>query len=207
MTKQEPLVFGRYYHIYNQGNNQETIFRSDDNYRFFLQQYAKYIEPVAATFAYCLLPNHFHFVIYIRREQEQESYHQRFHLSERWNLLDPTKQFRRFFTSYAMAFNRQRQRKGSLFRKNFRRKSVNHENYFTNLITYIHQNPQKHGIVDDFRDWPWSSYGTLLSDRGTRLQRKAVLKWFQNRKNFVESHQTIIEEASIELLLAEDWYD
>ena len=86
MAKQEPLVYGRYYHIYNRGNNGEIIFRSEENYRFFLRQYGHYIEAVAATFAYCLLPNHFHFLIYIRSQEQQEAFHERLHLSEKGNL-------------------------------------------------------------------------------------------------------------------------
>ncbi|MEM7118049.1 MAG: hypothetical protein AAF614_36805 [Chloroflexota bacterium] len=206
MAKQEPLVYGRFYHIYNRGNNGEVIFHSEENYRFFLRQYIHYIEVIATTFAYCLLPNHFHFLIYVRSEVEQKAYHERFHLSKRWNLLDPSKQFRLFFTSYAMAFNRQHQRTGSLFQKNFKRKSVNHRRYFANLVTYIHQNPQKHGLVADFRVWPWSSYSAMLSQQTTRLQRDNVLAWFEGEAAFIEAHELVADEVVIESLITGDWF-
>ena len=70
MTAQEPLCPGDFYHIYNRGNNRETIFRTAENYRFFLERYVYYIEPIAATYAYCLLPNHFHLFVGIRPEPE-----------------------------------------------------------------------------------------------------------------------------------------
>ena len=57
----QPLQFGQYYHIYNRGNNRENLFAEQRNYPYFLKLYAKHILPVAKTFAYCLLPNHFHF--------------------------------------------------------------------------------------------------------------------------------------------------
>jgi hypothetical protein len=57
------LEYGAYYHIYNRGINGENVFREKRNYRFFLQRYAKYVEPVAFTYAYCLMKNHFHFLI------------------------------------------------------------------------------------------------------------------------------------------------
>lgn len=66
MSKLEPLLPGHYYHIYNRGNNGETLFREDRNYRYFLQLYAKHIAPVAETYAYCLMPNHFHFLVQVR---------------------------------------------------------------------------------------------------------------------------------------------
>ncbi|MFN2158185.1 MAG: transposase, partial [Anaerolineae bacterium] len=65
MAGSVPLAWETYYHIYNRGNNREDLFRSDDNYRYFLRLYADHIEPVAVTFAYCLMPNHFHAVLVI----------------------------------------------------------------------------------------------------------------------------------------------
>ena len=71
MTKKQPLIPDAYYHIYNRGNNREDIFVEDENYRFFLQRYLQYIEPIAYTYAYCLLPNHFNFLVRIRNVEEQ----------------------------------------------------------------------------------------------------------------------------------------
>jgi putative transposase len=58
------------YHIYNRGINGENIFKEERNYRYFLEKYAKYIEPIADTFAYCLLKNHFHIAIRTKSEAE-----------------------------------------------------------------------------------------------------------------------------------------
>jgi len=52
-----------YYHVYNRANGNEKMFLNEDNYRFFLKRYNYYISPIADTFVYCLLPNHFHFLI------------------------------------------------------------------------------------------------------------------------------------------------
>ncbi len=72
MTSPAPLQYGQYYHIYNRGNNRENIFIEERNYRYFLKLYAKYIEPIAHTYAYCLLRNHFHFLVRIKTVEEQE---------------------------------------------------------------------------------------------------------------------------------------
>jgi len=70
----EPLEYGRFYHIYNRGNNGENLFVQQRNFPYFLQLYAKHIQPVAETYAYCLLSNHFHFAIRTYTQEEQEAY-------------------------------------------------------------------------------------------------------------------------------------
>ena len=66
MTSPSSLVPGVYYHIYNRGTNRENVFIEERNYAYFLQLYIKHIEPVAETYAYCLLRNHFHVFARIR---------------------------------------------------------------------------------------------------------------------------------------------
>ncbi|MEQ9301450.1 MAG: hypothetical protein RIF33_22925 [Cyclobacteriaceae bacterium] len=66
----EPLQPTRVYHIYNRGINRCNLYTKSDNYHYFLQKYKKYVYPVAKTYAYCLLPNHFHFLVGIRSEEE-----------------------------------------------------------------------------------------------------------------------------------------
>jgi len=61
MTTRTPLDFGNYYHIYNHANGDIQLFRNEENYRYFLSRYEKYVHPLVDTLSYCLLPNHFHF--------------------------------------------------------------------------------------------------------------------------------------------------
>ena len=65
----EPLIPGKYYHIYNHANGNEQLIREDKNYKFFLLKVKEYVVPVAEIFAYCLLPNHFHLLIRIKDEE------------------------------------------------------------------------------------------------------------------------------------------
>jgi len=58
------------YHIYNCANGTENLFREERNYHFFLEKYFKYAHPIAETFAYCLMPNHFHIMVRIRSEED-----------------------------------------------------------------------------------------------------------------------------------------
>ena len=56
----------RLYHVFNQGNNRDLIFFNDRNYRYFIEKIKQYILPYADILAWCLLPNHFHLMIYVR---------------------------------------------------------------------------------------------------------------------------------------------
>ena len=66
MTDHTPLQQGCYYHIYNRANGQENLFRKDSDYVRFLELYEKYISPVADTYAWVLMANHFHSLVRIR---------------------------------------------------------------------------------------------------------------------------------------------
>lgn len=79
-----PLQPGVIYHIYNRGNNREDLFREERNYRYFLQLYARHVHPIADTFAYCLLQNHFPFLVRIKTEEEV--FPQTFQVSETWKV-------------------------------------------------------------------------------------------------------------------------
>ncbi len=70
MQQLEKLKPGNFYHIYNRGNNREDIFFEEKNYPYFLELYAKHITPVADTFAYCLMRNHFHLLVRIKASKE-----------------------------------------------------------------------------------------------------------------------------------------
>ena len=71
MSTTIPLQYGEYYHIYNRGNNRQDIFIEERNYRYFLQLYTKHVVPVVDTFAYCLMRNHFHFLLQIKKPEQK----------------------------------------------------------------------------------------------------------------------------------------
>ncbi len=195
-----PLVPGCYYHIYNRGNNGENLFRQERNYRYFLQLYLKYIEPVAETYAYCLLYNHFHTLARMRDEETLKKLTTTEELSSYLS-----QQYANLFGTYAKAMNRAYSRTGSLFENPFERKLVDNDSYFTYLVAYIHRNPQTHGLIDDFRDWPWSSYGAMVSSQKTQVLRADVLEWFGGRDGFIDAHLMDVDEWKIEALIVDDF--
>ncbi len=173
---------GSYYHIYNRGNNRETIFRENENYRFFLQKYKKYLTAYTTTYAYCLMSNHFHF---LDRVNDDPALRQK----TSGKLTPLEKAFRDFFISYAKSFNKRYGRTGSLFQYKFKRKPADDLAYRMRLVVYIHGNPIRAGLCSHFEDWPYSSYWAILSEKKTAVQRDIVLKWFGGREDFIAFHE------------------
>ncbi len=174
MTSPSAISLDTYYHIHNRGVNRENIFFEERNYVYFLDLYAKHIEPVAETFAYCLMRNHFH--VFVKTKSEET-----LRVSKTLRVLDPSQHFSNFFNAYSKAINKTYDRTGSLFQHPYGRVPVTDNTQLSQVVLYIHQNPQKHMFVEDFRQWKYSSYNTLLADGPTRLQRETVLSWFGNR--------------------------
>jgi putative transposase len=171
MVKRTLLIPGKYYHIFNRGINRENIFFEERNYHHFLKLYAKYITPIADTFAYCLLRNHFHLLIRIK-EPDPKGF------QNPLGFKAPSQAFSNLFNAYAKAINRAYQRTGSLFEHPFKRAHITSNTHSLQLVAYIHQNPQKHGFVEDFMEWPYSSYSILTSTKPTNLPREDVHAWF-----------------------------
>ena len=91
------------------------------------------------------------------------------------------------------------------FKSRSNAKLVDSDRYFVTLVQYIHRNPELHGLVDDFREWPWSSYGALLSEKPTRVERAEVLDWFGGRAEFEDAHAGEVDEGLIGPLVEDDW--
>jgi REP element-mobilizing transposase RayT len=188
----QKLEFERYYHIYNRGINSCNLFNETGNYEHFLRLYEKYILPIADTFAYCLMPNHFHFLVKIKEEKEvfNNENLSGYKRPDRFNIPNrPSKQFSNLFNAYTKSFNKRYNRTGSLFQRPFKRILVENESYLKYLLYYIHYNPVKHGFVEDMIEYPWSSYLTVSSPKKTNLQRHQVINWFDDLDNLKSFHQ------------------
>jgi len=79
---------------------------------------------------------------------------------------------------YREAFNKAYGRTGALFQRPFGRIQVTDQAYLARPVVYIHHNPQRHGLIADFTDRPYSPYRALLSTKPTQLQRSEVLAQF-----------------------------
>jgi hypothetical protein len=230
MTSPSPLLYNTYYHIYNRGVNGENIFFEERNYDYFLKLYEKHLAPVTDLFAYSLLRNHFHLSVRTKSEEEilenkkildketlrvspaigrhgkQESPANQHESQSRKPLGSGyiSDQFSNFFNAYAKAINKAYGRTGSLFQHPFGRVPITSDRQFWNVIAYIHQNPQKHKFVDDFREWKYSSYGIILADTKTSVNRSEVLRWFGNKEEYLRLHTDWVSDAQSKWFAEDD---
>ncbi len=191
----------KYYHIYSHAVGKDILFKQNENYIYFLEKYKKYINPIIDTFAYCLLPNHFHFAVRVKNEVEIDTVMRTFPKFETLEKLNYekfiSKQFSNLLSSYTQSFNKQQNRKDNLFQKPFKRTLINNEKYIINVIHYIHYNPVHHKFTKKIKDWNYSSYNSILSSKETNLKRKEVIELFGNKKNFTEYHNKEIDDLII----------
>lgn len=140
-----PYLPGHYYHFYNRGRSRLPIFIERDNYYFVLRKLQFYVPSLELSLiAYCLLPNHYHFLV--RQDGQQRA-----------GLLP-----QRVFNAYSKAYNKRYWHSGTLFEGNYRVKPVSEDRYLLHLCRYIHGNPVRHHLATDPADWDFSDYRQWL---------------------------------------------
>lgn len=189
-STQTPIETERYYHLFNHANEGFDLFRNDENYRFFLQRYIKYVHPYTDTYAYCLMPNHFHFAVRIKRVEESETLMK----SEYPNRI-VTNAIKNWLLSYSKSYHSVFSTRGNLYYQKIRRKEITTEDYLFHLIGYIHMNPVKHGFTKNPDIWKFSSYRGYLTDRETLIQRESIIELFGGINNFLIYHDRKKAEA------------
>tara|TARA_R110001592_G_scaffold181716_2_gene424563 strand:+ start:2744 stop:3388 length:645 start_codon:yes stop_codon:yes gene_type:complete len=208
------LESNKYYHIYNRANGSDNLFVNEGNYHFFLEKVKLYLSSVLDLYCYCLMPNHFHFLVKIKSEKEivetiklkkGDKYLQGFENLKhgetylKFQTLDKfmsyfiSKQLSNLFSSYCQAFNKQQNRTGSLFQKGFKRKEVTSKLYLKELVLYIHCNAVHHKFVNHFEDWKYSSFHNLKTEGNSE-----IIKWFDDLDNFIACHLDKNEFNNIE---------
>lgn len=145
--------------------------------------FKKYLADICEVYAYALLINHFHFLLRIKDVDEINN--PEITCKPAWRY------FSNFFNAYAKAYNKSYNRTGSLFRYKIRKKKVSDEKYLLNLVKYIHFNPQNHGLIDDFRNWSYSSWHAYTTNKPTLMAREYILNQFDGIDNFTECHRFI----------------
>lgn len=162
---------GGIYHLFNRGCDKREIFLGVNNYRFFLKK----IRLLKVKFnlniiAYCLMPNHFHLLV--RQNSE----------------VTIAKWIQKVLSGYVQAFNKQNNRKGTLFEGSTKSRVINKDNYLYDIIHYIHFNPVKAKLVSDPADWSYSSYKTWISDSVNSLvPNKFREEFFSSEEDYKQS--------------------
>ncbi len=164
------LITNKYFHLYNRSNNKEIVFKERKNYFYFLKKYRKYISQYVTTLSYCLMPTHFHFLIYV--------------ISNETDLIKNNIGI--LLSSYTKAINKAYKRTGSLFQNHTKTKLITDESYLLTVTNYIHQNPLRLGLVKEIGDWEFSSYRDYIGQRsGTLIDTSVIMQKFKSVDEFI----------------------
>ena len=138
---------GALHHVMVRGIERRPLFRDDRDRDDFVDRLAHLAEAGALTIhAWALLPNHIHLLV-------------------RTASRPLARTMRSLLTGYAGAFNRRHRRAGHLFQNRYRSIVVEEEQYFLELVRYLHLNPLRAGVVRDLRAldrYPYTGHAALL---------------------------------------------
>lgn len=207
----EELKEGYFYHIYNRGAGRKKIFWGKEDYQRFLQKYWYYMHVTTETFAYCLLQNHFHFLIRVLTIEEQttqfnnvrSSYPTGSFFGDHYpntKPFNPSNQLRHLFNSHTRYVNTKIDRSGTLVEGTFKRKRIQDQQHLNHLVCYIHRNPIHHKITRKYSVYPYSSYNGYFSNHSSYLNRIPILEDFGGKLNFIDAHE------EFKLNLGEEFY-
>ena len=164
----------RIYHIILRGNDKQDIFFDKQDYVKFINEVVKAKEKYQYDlYAYCLMTNHVHLVIY-----------------DKENKI--SKIMQSISIAYSSYFSKKYEKVGHLFQNRFLSKSIENKKYLLEVVRYIHQNPTKAKIANTDK-YKWSSYQEYIyTDK--IINSKLILSMFGNTKqeaikNFVFFHR------------------
>lgn len=200
--RKTPIVQDEIYHVFNRGVGRQPIFLStrdyqraldvfkfyiykkpslrfsfynrlpDDQKKKFFDEMVKSVTPIVEVICFCLMPNHFHFLLK--------------NLTE-----DGIKQFiSNFQNSYAKYFNIKTDRIGTLFQQNFKAVRIESDEQLIHVSRYIHLNPVTSYLIEanHIENYLWSSYPNYLLDESTYIFKDPVLGQF----NSIESYKRFV---------------
>ncbi len=182
---------GNYYHIYNRGLNGQVIFYEKDNYVYCLALIKRNLARCKAKLiAYCLMPNHYHFLL------RQES------------TIPLTRFISLTFISYVQALNKKLRRSGPLFEGRYKHVLVGKEEYIVHLCRYIHLNPVKAGLVSRLEDWLFSNYLEWVNLRGGTLKDDIFIRErFPIAKDYMGFVNDLKHEEEVKSLITDYIFD
>lgn len=178
-----------YYHLYNRGWNRTEIFRENEDYEYFEWLLTRHLStlPVVDTkgreyrhlrsdidlLAYCLMPNHFHMLVYQREDHA---------ISQLMSSV---------LTAYTMYFNRKYKRRGSLFESTYKAVPILEDAQLLHITRYIHLNHT------EYKTWLYSSYDDYLKAPREWIYPGAILELFSSKlhyKEFVDDYEAMQRE-------------
>ena len=198
---QRKFHYSQVYHIYNRGNNSMNLFVEDVDFQKFIDLYRIYIKPISDTYAWCLMKNHFHFLVQIKEEEKIGYINPKLkyesNLEEKWRVFPnaensamikpvPDKQFMHLMSTYAKYFNKKHERTGHVFEKSPERTHIEDNDHLLQTLKYIMKNPLKHNVVKKLENYKWSSYYELMHKENDILDSSIIENHFQTFEQILE---------------------
>ncbi len=133
------------------------------------------------------MPNHFHFLIYIRPATDPKSF---------------SNSFRTLLSSYTRAIQKQEGITGSLFQQNSKAKKINDDEYAHTCFHYIHQNPLRARLVNKMEAWPHHSFNEYWKRENgicnVKLAGELLTVPIEPNQFYAESYAVIPKEVAME---------
>lgn len=186
-SRKTPFVNGEYYHVFNRGVAKMPIFLNVGGYKRFLKTFLYYqiegpkpkfsrfdpkttqineIKQIVEIISYCLMPNHFHFLL---RQIKENG------ITEFVSKLS---------NSYTKYFNTKNKRVGPLLQGEFKSVYIETNEQLLHLSRYIHLNPLIGNLVKKLEDYTWSSYLEYAENQGNICSKDIILEQFKNSKEY-----------------------
>ena len=206
---------GKTYHFYNRAVSDDLLFRDDHDYKNFLAKFDTYFGDYFKVYAYCLIPNHFHFLVKVKSSKEcidtirNEKTKKSISFIEGECTLHDflADQLRRLFSSIGLSYNSKYKRRGPLFSPRSKRVSIDNDVKFTYLLAYIHHNPIHHRLVSNYSEWKYSSYNVYSPELHTKINKEEVIDWIGGTDIFYELHKDFAidykESINLDLLISD----
>ena len=175
------------YHIYLADPKPAVLFKEGLDYGTFMIDFTRLIHPIAETYAYCLLPNRFHFFLrfYTLQEQVEGWYFDDKAEVEPFEPLNPQRQWDALMALWEIK------------NTNWVAKTPVDEVDCGRLVRYIHHQPIKNGLTEELTGWKWSSWQALISKKQTLLARPSLLNWFHSPELMIAAHDEPLDETRI----------
>ncbi len=182
---QSHFIQGGFYHVFNRGNRKQNIFLNAKDYKRYLDKLKDYKkEHDVSVIAYCLMPNHIHFLLRQNGPKPLSFFIQRLH------------------TAYSKYFNIKYNQVGHVFQDRFKAKIVDRDEYLMHLSRYIHLNPSK--LTKKLPVYKWSSYPAYISDIDDELtETKLILSLFKRKNQTIDDAK---REYKLFVRSQEDYY-
>jgi REP element-mobilizing transposase RayT len=207
----DPFESEQFYHIYHRAVTGERLFINDSDYVEFLDRYSKYLQPYFNTWAYCLIPNHFHFLVKVKTQDElkvssegEKTNASKLYLKGKKPftfLLE--NQFSRMLSGIALRHNKKYNRHGPLFDQGIKRVCITSESRIAYQIAYIHHNPIHHNVSKSFSGWKYSSYSTFIDQGKSKIAVNDVLQFLGNIETFHLVHREFKLEKEKSIFLTD----